>query len=82
LELDLDVRLPNATGPELGFFVSPQAETAKGYEDSLAPQHFPSTIKAKAISGLQSEELLRSQSECVPVEEKVNSPHPPSLGKA
>ncbi|MGE0684403.1 MAG: transglutaminase, partial [Candidatus Binatia bacterium] len=44
-----DVRLPNATGPELGFFMYPQAETAKGRKDSLDPKHFTYTIKTKEI---------------------------------
>jgi hypothetical protein len=44
-----DVTLPGATGPELGFFMYPQAETAKGRKDSLAPEHFTYTITAKEI---------------------------------
>lgn len=44
-----DVRLPHATGPELGFFMYPQAETAKGRKDSLDPKQFTYTIKAKEI---------------------------------
>lgn len=44
-----DVRLPNATGPELNFFLYPQAETAQGRKDSLDPKHFIYTIKVKEI---------------------------------
>ncbi|MGH7966404.1 MAG: transglutaminase-like domain-containing protein [Candidatus Binatia bacterium] len=44
-----DVRLPHATGPELGFFMYPQAETAKGRKDSLDPKQFTYTITAKEI---------------------------------
>jgi transglutaminase-like putative cysteine protease len=44
-----DVRLPHATGPELGFLMYPQAETAKGRKDSLAPKTFTYTIRAKEI---------------------------------
>jgi transglutaminase-like putative cysteine protease len=41
-----DVSLPGARGPELGFFMYPQAETAKGRKDSLAAEHFTYTITA------------------------------------
>jgi len=44
-----DVRLPHAAGPEIGFLMYPQAETAKGRKDSLDPQHFTYTIRAKEI---------------------------------
>ncbi|HEV8712319.1 MAG TPA: SPFH domain-containing protein [Candidatus Binatia bacterium] len=44
-----DVRLPHATGPELGFLMYPQTETAKGRKDSLDAKHFTYTITAKEI---------------------------------
>jgi transglutaminase-like putative cysteine protease len=44
-----DVRLPGTTGPDLGFFMYPQAETAKGRKDSLAPEQFTYTITATEV---------------------------------
>lgn len=44
-----DVKLPQATGPDLGFFMYPQAETAKGRKDSLDPQQFTYTITATEL---------------------------------
>jgi transglutaminase-like putative cysteine protease len=44
-----DVRLPHAAGPELGFLMYPQTETAKGRKDSLDAKHFTYTITAKEI---------------------------------
>src|SRR5262245_35646793 len=44
-----DVRLPLTTGPELGFLMYPQAETANGRKDSLDAKHFTYTIMAKEV---------------------------------
>jgi hypothetical protein len=44
-----EVRLLHATGPALGFFMYPQAETAQGRKDSLAPKTFRYTITATEI---------------------------------
>jgi transglutaminase-like putative cysteine protease len=44
-----DLRLPNSNGPELGFFMYPQTETANGRKDSLDPKGFSYTIKSKEI---------------------------------
>lgn len=44
-----DVRLPQASGPALGFFMYPQAETATGRKDSLDPKTFTYTITATEI---------------------------------
>lgn len=44
-----DVKLPNSNGPELGFLMYPQAEEANGRRDSLDPDNFKYSIKAKEI---------------------------------
>ena len=44
-----DVALPNSTGPKLGFFMYPQAETAAGRVDPLAPDDFKYTITAREL---------------------------------
>jgi transglutaminase-like putative cysteine protease len=44
-----DVKLPNSNGPELGFLMYPQTETANGRKDSLDPKNFSYTIKAKEV---------------------------------
>jgi transglutaminase-like putative cysteine protease len=44
-----DLRLPNSNGPELGFFMYPQTETANGRKDSLDPKGFSYTINSKEI---------------------------------
>jgi transglutaminase-like putative cysteine protease len=44
-----DVALPNSSGPKLGFFMYPQAETAGGRVDPLAPDDFKYTITAREI---------------------------------
>lgn len=44
-----DVLLPNSHGPEVGFLMYPQAETANGRRDSLDPDNFRYTMTAKEI---------------------------------
>ena len=44
-----DIKLPQSRGPELGFFMYPQSETANGRKDSLDPKNFSYTIKSKEI---------------------------------
>ena len=44
-----DVKLPQSNGPEIGFLMYPQGETANGRKDSLDPKNFSYTIKAKEI---------------------------------
>jgi len=44
-----DLRLPNSNGPELGYFMYPQTETANGRKDSLDPKNFSYTIKSKEV---------------------------------
>jgi transglutaminase-like putative cysteine protease len=44
-----DIKLPNSNGPELGFFMYPQSETANGRKDSLDPKSFTYTIKSKEV---------------------------------
>jgi len=44
-----DLRLPSSNGPELGFFMYPQSETANGRKDSLDPKGFSYTIKSKEV---------------------------------
>jgi transglutaminase-like putative cysteine protease len=44
-----DVKLPNSNGPELGYLMYPQLETANGRRDSLDPANFKYTIKSKEI---------------------------------
>jgi transglutaminase-like putative cysteine protease len=44
-----DLKLPQSNGPELGFFMYPQAETANGRKDSLDPKGFGYTIKSKEV---------------------------------
>ncbi|HEY7553181.1 MAG TPA: transglutaminase domain-containing protein [Candidatus Binatia bacterium] len=44
-----DVKLPNSNGPEIGFLMYPQLETANGRRDSLDPGNFKYTIKSKEV---------------------------------
>jgi transglutaminase-like putative cysteine protease len=44
-----DIKLPQSNGPEIGFFMYPQGETANGRKDSLDPKGFTYTIKAKEV---------------------------------
>jgi len=44
-----DVKLPQSNGPEIGFLMYPQGETANGRKDSLDPKNFSYTIKTKEI---------------------------------
>jgi transglutaminase-like putative cysteine protease len=44
-----DVALPGSSGPSLGFFMYPQAETADGRLDSLDPDSFKYEITAREI---------------------------------
>jgi len=44
-----DLRLPKSNGPELGFLMYPQTETANGRKDSLDAKGFSYTIKSKEI---------------------------------
>ncbi|MGE5817390.1 MAG: transglutaminase-like domain-containing protein [Deltaproteobacteria bacterium] len=44
-----DIKLPGSNGPEIGFLMYPQTETANGRKDSLDPKNFTYTIKSKEI---------------------------------
>ena len=44
-----DVKLPQSNGPEIGFLMYPQGETANGRKNSLDPKSFSYTIKSKEI---------------------------------
>jgi transglutaminase-like putative cysteine protease len=44
-----DVKLPKSNGPEIGFLMYPQTESANGRKDSLDPKNFTYTIKSKEI---------------------------------
>jgi len=44
-----DVKLPHSNGPEIGYLMYPQGETANGRKDSLDPDNFKYTIKSKEI---------------------------------
>jgi transglutaminase-like putative cysteine protease len=44
-----DVKLPQSNGPEIGFLMYPQTETANGRKDSLDPKNFKYTITAKEV---------------------------------
>ena len=44
-----DVKLPNSNGPEIGYLMYPQSETANGRKDSLDPKSFSYTIKSKEV---------------------------------
>lgn len=44
-----DVKLPNSNGPEIGYFMYPQSETANGRKDSLDAKNFRYTIKSTEI---------------------------------
>lgn len=44
-----DLRLPNSNGPEIGYFMYPQGETANGRKDSLDPKGFSYSIKSKEV---------------------------------
>jgi len=45
-----DLALPGGKGPKLGFLMYPQAETAQGRVDSLDPDNFKYTIRAREIT--------------------------------
>lgn len=45
-----DVRLPGSTGPAIAFLMYPQAETAAGRFDCLAPEAFQYRISAREIA--------------------------------
>jgi transglutaminase-like putative cysteine protease len=45
-----DVTLPGSTGPKLGFLMYPQAETAAGRIDPLAPDDFKYTMTAREVA--------------------------------
>ena len=45
-----DVALPGSTGPKLGFLMYPQAETAAGRADPLAPDDFKYVIAAREMA--------------------------------
>ena len=44
-----DVKLPNSSGQPIPFLMYPQAETADGRKDSLAPESFRYTMRAREI---------------------------------
>jgi transglutaminase-like putative cysteine protease len=44
-----DLKLPQSNGPELGFLMYPQSETANGRKDSLDPKSFTYTIRSKEV---------------------------------
>jgi len=44
-----DIKLPQSNGPEIGFLMYPQTETANGRKDSLDPKNFKYTITSKEI---------------------------------
>jgi len=44
-----DIKLPQSNGPEIGFLMYPQTETANGRKDSLDPKNFSYAIKSKEI---------------------------------
>jgi transglutaminase-like putative cysteine protease len=44
-----DLKLPQSNGPEIGYLMYPQTETANGRKDSLDPKNFSYTIKAKEV---------------------------------
>ena len=44
-----DIKLPQSNGPEIGFLMYPQTETANGRKDSLDPKNFTYTIKSKEV---------------------------------
>jgi len=44
-----DLQLPESNGPEIGFLMYPQCETANGRKDSLDAKKFICIIKAKEI---------------------------------
>ena len=44
-----DVALPGAKGPKVGFFMYPHAETEKERIDSLDPDNFKYTMRARAV---------------------------------
>jgi len=44
-----DVRLPDSNGPDLGFFMYPQAETANGRKDCLDVKNFRYSIKSAEV---------------------------------
>ena len=45
-----DLALPNSSGEPIGFLMYPQAETADGRKDSLAPETFKYQITAREVS--------------------------------
>ena len=44
-----DLKLPNSNGPEIGYFMYPQSETANGRKDSMDFKTFGYTIKSKEV---------------------------------
>ena len=44
-----DVKLPNSNGPEIGYLMYPQLETANGRRNSLDHANFKYTIKSKEV---------------------------------
>jgi transglutaminase-like putative cysteine protease len=44
-----DLKLPQSNGPEVGFLMYPQSETANGRKDSLDPKSFTYTIRSKEV---------------------------------
>jgi transglutaminase-like putative cysteine protease len=44
-----DLALPGGKGPRLGYLMYPQAETAQGRADSLDPENFQYSIRAREI---------------------------------
>ncbi len=45
-----DVALPGSSGPQVGFMMYPQAETAVGRVDSLDPDSFKYEITSREIA--------------------------------
>ena len=44
-----DVKLPNSNGPEIGYLMYPQLETANGRRDGMDHANFKYTIKSKEL---------------------------------
>ena len=44
-----DLKLPNSNGPELGYFMYPQGETANGRKDGMEFKTFSYSIKSKEV---------------------------------
>ncbi len=45
-----DIALPGAKGAKIGFLMYPQAETGQGRIDSLDPDNFKYTIRARELT--------------------------------